>query len=239
MIMKKWLIKLSIRVTLFLSVAIVAGCASQEEQVPPPVETAGLDYPEYFDTRLLVPSIHREEAPAKIELLMRTSKGDIRLEVNRKWAPVGVDRFYNLVRSGFFNESPFYRVNGTGAQFAYNGNPEVDQVWKDAFIPDDLDLPAVSNKKGYLTFAQDGPGKRNTQLFFNLQDNDFLDGKGFPPIGRIIDGIDVLDSLFAEYGEGRPVGNGPLYKLIYTQGNAYLKRDFPKMDYILGIEILE
>jgi cyclophilin family peptidyl-prolyl cis-trans isomerase len=223
----------------FLTAGLFAGCTSQGEQVPPPGEAAVLENVEEFDTRLLVPSIHRDEAPARMELLVKTSKGDIRLEVNRKWAPAGADRFYNLVKSGFFNKSPFYRVNGTVAQFAYNGNPEVDQVWKDAFIPDDLDLPAVNNKKGFLTFAQDGPGKRNTQLFFNLQDNDFLDGKGFPPIGRIIEGLDVLGSLYAGYGEGRPVGNGPLYKLIYTQGNVYLKRDFPKMDYILGIEILE
>ena len=194
---------------------------------------------EAFDARLLVPSIHREEAPEKMLLLMKTSRGDIKIEVVRDWAPAGVDRFYNLVKLGFFNESPFYRVNGTVAQFAYNGNPEVDQVWKDAFINDDPDQPDVSNRKGYLTFAQDGPGKGNTQLFFNLKDNEFLDGQGFPPIGRIVEGVEVLDTIYSGYGEGRPVGNGPHFKLIYTQGNAYLKRDFPKLDYILGIEILE
>jgi len=215
-----------------------AGCSqdmkSSTPEAEPQVEESG-----GFDTRLLVPSIHREEAPEKMLLLMKTTKGDIKIEVFRSWAPAGVDRFYNLVSLGFFDESPFYRVNGTVAQFAYNGNPEVDQVWKDAFIADDPDQPDISNERGYLTFAQDGPGKRNTQLFFNLKDNDFLDGQGFPPIGRIVEGMDVLDSIYSGYGEGRPVGEGPLYKLIYTQGNAYLKRDFPRLDYIQGIEILE
>ncbi len=224
---------------LFFFGALGAGCASQGKKASPDEQASDLESAASFDTRLLVPSIHREEAPENLDLLMRTSKGDIRLEVHRKWAPAGVDRFYNLVKAGFFNESPFYRVNGTVAQFAYNGNPEVDQAWKDAFIPDDPDVPEIGNRKGFLTFAQDGPGKRSTQLFFNLKDNDFLDGKRFPPIGRITSGMDVLDSLYAGYGEGRPVGNGPLYKLIYTQGNSYLKRDFPNLDYILGIEILE
>ncbi len=231
--------KVSIILMLIFSVALGAGCTSQGENVSPDEKKSTLDSAAGFDTKLLVPSIHRAKAPERLDLLMRTSQGDIRLELHREWAPAGVDRFYNLVIAGFFNESPLYRVNGTVAQFAYNGNPEVDQVWKDAFIPDDPDLPEIRNRKGYLTFAQDGPGKRSTQLFFNLKDNDFLDGKRFPPIGRIVSGMDVLDSFYAGYGEGRPVGNGPLYKLIYTQGNAYLKRDFPKLDYILGIEILE
>ena len=236
--MNNTLMKYRIGLAFLLSALLFSGCFSADEgkvfeEEREPVQA------EKFDTRLLVPSIHREEAPEKMILLMETSKGDIKLEVIREWAPAGVDRFYNLVKLGFFNESPFYRVNGTVAQFAYNGNPEVDQVWKDSFIPDDPDQAGISNKKGFLTFAQDGPGKRNTQLFFNLKDNDFLDGKGFPPIGRITEGMEVLDSLYAGYGEGRPVGNGPLYKLIYTQGNPYLKRDFPELDYILGIEILE
>jgi len=218
-------------------VAAAAGCSSPESGE---TSVAGESSPvESFDTSLLVPSVHREQAPDRMKLRMRTTRGDMELEVVRAWAPNGVDRFYNLVRLGFFNESPFYRVNGTVAQFAYNGNPEVDQVWKDAFIRDDPDLPDVKNEKGFLTFAQDGPGKRSTQLFFNLKDNDFLDGKGFPPIARITGGIEVLDSLYDGYGEGRPVGEGPLYKLIYTQGNAYLKRDFPKLDYLQGIEIME
>ncbi len=232
-------LKVSLILTLFFASVLGTGCVSQVEQVPPEKKTSDLDSAASFDTRLLVPSIHREKAPERLDLLMRTSKGDIRLEIHREWAPTGADRFYNLVRAGFFNESPFYRVNGTVAQFAYNGNPEVDQVWKDAFISDDPDLPEIINRKGFLTFAQDGPGKRSPQLFFTLRDNDFLDGKRFPPIGRITSGMDVLDSLYAGYGEGRPVGNGPLYKLIYTQGNTYLKRDFPKLDYILGIEIME
>jgi len=235
---------------LWVSVLIMlpAGCSSGVEtgtgekgdgEKGDSVESSSSGEMQAFDARLLVPSIHREKAPGKLELLIKTTRGDIRLEVRRAWAPHGVDRFYNLVLLGFYDDSPFYRVNGTVAQFAYNGNPEVDQVWKDAFIPDDPDRPDVNNLKGYLTFAQDGPGRRSTQLFFNLKDNDFLDGKGFPPIGRVTEGIEVLDSLYDGYGEGRPVGEGPLYKLIYTQGNSYLKRDFPLLDYIQGIEILE
>ena len=225
---------------IFLSCLVIfSGCVSREDESPGNLEDSAAARTPDFDTRLLVPSIHRAEAPERMELLMHTTKGDIRLEVTRKWAPRGVDRFYNLVKAEFFRESPFYRVNGTVAQFAYNGNPEVDQVWKDAFIPDDPDLPEIRNLKGFLTFAQDGPGKRNTQLFFNLRDNEFLDGKRFPPIGRVISGLEVLDSLYDGYGEGAPVGNGPLFKLIYTSGNPYLKRDFPNLDYILGIEIVE
>ncbi len=223
---------------LVLSLYLGTGCAPGEEASRPNDSTDSEEAAE-VDARLLVPSLHRDKAPERLDLLVRTSKGDITMEVIREWSPKGVDRFFNLVRLGFFDESPFYRVNGTVAQFAYNGNPEVDMVWKDAFIPDDPGLPEVKNLRGYLTFAQDGPGKRCTQLFFNLKDNTFLDGQGFPPIGRITSGMDVLDSLYDGYGEGRPVGEGPLYKLIYTQGNEYLKRDFPKLDYILGIEILD
>lgn len=237
--MIKRTINRSLSLLLLLSFPLYGGCDSREEKALSDLESSAVSETREFDTRLLVPSIHRAEAPEKMELLMHTSKGAIRLEVTRAWAPEGADRFYNLVQAGFFRESPFYRVNGTVAQFAYNGNPEVDQVWKDAFIPDDPDLPEIRNLKGFLTFAQDGPGKRNTQLFFNLRDNEFLDGKRFPPIGRIISGMEVLDSLYDGYGEGAPVGNGPLYKLIYTRGNSYLKRDFPKLDYIRGIEILE
>ena len=166
----------SLSLLLLFSIFLYGGCGFPDEKAPSDMEDTAVSEIQEFDTRLLVPSIHRAEAPEKMTLLMHTSKGDIKLEVTRAWAPEGADRFYNLVKAGFFRESPFYRVNGTVAQFAYNGNPEVDQVWKDAFIPDDPDLPEVKNLKGCLTFAQDGPGKRNTQLFFNLKDNEFHQG---------------------------------------------------------------
>jgi peptidyl-prolyl cis-trans isomerase A (cyclophilin A) len=160
------------------------------------------------------------------------------MQVNRAWAPNGADRFFNLVKAGFFDDVVFFRViDGFMAQFGIHGDPKVSAVWKEATIADD---PVVqSNARGFVSFATAGPNTRTTQLFINFADNKKLDGMGFSPIGQIVDGMNVVDSLHKGYGEGAPRGAGPAQGRIQTEGNAYLRKDFPKLDSIRTARIVE
>ncbi len=186
---------------------------------------------------LKTPSKATEKAPEVFKVKFATTKGDFTIEVNRTWAPLGADRFYNLVKAGFFSDAAFFRViSGFMVQFGIHGNPEVAAVWRDARITDD---PAVqSNKKGYISYAMAGPNTRTSQLFINFGDNSNLDGMGFSPFGKVIEGMDIVDSIYAGYGEGAPMGQGPDQGRIQMQGNAYLKSDFPKLDYIKSATII-
>ncbi len=153
------------------------------------------------------------------------------VEVHRDWAPNGADRFYNLVKNGFYNDTRFFRViSGFMVQFGINGDPKLSQVWRDANIKDDP--VKASNKRGNITFATAGPDTRTTQVFINFGNNAGLDDQGFAPFGQVISGMEVVDALYADYGEGAPRGDGPDQGLVQSQGNAYLKKDFPKLDYI-------
>jgi peptidyl-prolyl cis-trans isomerase A (cyclophilin A) len=168
-----------------------------------------------------------------------TTKGDFVIEVHRDWAPNGADRFYELVKSGFFQDIAFFRaIEGFMVQFGIHGDPAVSAKWRNANIPDDRPS-GHSNSRGALTFATAGPGTRTTQLFINFGDNGAsLDGQGFTPIGQVVEGMSVVDSVYKGYGEGAPSGMGPDQGRVQAEGSAYLKRDFPKLDYIKSAQLV-
>ena len=181
--------------------------------------------------KLSNPAALTEQAPATYKAKFDTSKGSFVIQVTRAWAPMGADRFYNLVKNGFYDEVRFFRViSGFMVQFGINGDPTTQAHWRNAPIKDD---PVTqSNKRGTITFATAGPNTRTTQVFINFVDNANLDGMGFAPFGRVVSGMNVVDKLNAEYGEGAPRGRGPDQSLMQTQGNAYLTKGFPRLDTI-------
>jgi peptidyl-prolyl cis-trans isomerase A (cyclophilin A) len=180
---------------------------------------------------LASPAALREQAPPQFKARFDTTKGVFVLDVHRNWAPNGVDRFYNLVKNGFYDNVRFFRViSGFMVQFGISGDPKVSAPWREARIKDD---PVVqSNKRGYITYAMAGPNTRTTQVFINFGDNATLDSKGFSPFGRVMQGMEVVDKLNAEYGEGAPSGRGPDQGRLQMEGNAYLVKDFGKLDYV-------
>lgn len=181
---------------------------------------------------LMHPEKANSTAPAGFEVRFSTTKGAFVVQVHRDWAPFGADRFYNLVKAGFYNDVAFFRVlPGFVAQFGISGSPEINAKWRDANIPDDKS-PGHPNARGTLTFATAGPGTRTTQLFINYRDNGALDSMGFTPFGEVTHGMDVVERLYNGYGEGAPQGIGPDQGKIQSEGNAYLKSEFPKLDYI-------
>jgi peptidyl-prolyl cis-trans isomerase A (cyclophilin A) len=184
------------------------------------------------------PASLNEKAPDVYKVKFDTSKGSFVIEVHRDWAPNGADRFYNLVKNGFYNDARFFRVIGDFmVQFGINGNPKISQVWQDANIRDDP--VKQNNTRGMITFATAGPDTRTTQVFINFGDNAGLDGQGFSPFGKVISGMDVVDSLYAGYGEGSPKGQGPNQGIVQSLGNAYLEKAFPKLDYIKTATIMK
>ncbi len=183
------------------------------------------------------PSKLAEKAPDSYKVRFDTTKGAITIEVTRSLSPNGADRFYNLVKAGYFKDIAFFRViPGFMAQFGIHGDPKVSAAWREASIPDD---PVKgSNTRGTITFATAGPNSRTTQLFINFGNNVQLDGMGFSPFGKVTEGMDVVDKINGEYGEGAPRGAGPGQGRVQTEGNAYLKKDFPNLDYIKSATIL-
>lgn len=178
-----------------------------------------------------LPPAATAEAPATFKVRFETSKGTFVLEAHRAWAPRGVDRLYQLVKSGFFDNTRFFRaVTGFMVQFGVHGDPAVNAAWENLAIRDDS--VTQSNTRGRMSFAMAGPGTRTTQVFVNLVDNRSLDGMGFSPVGEVIEGMAVVDSLYAGYGDGPPMGFGPDQMRIMREGNAYLEKDFPKLDFI-------
>jgi peptidyl-prolyl cis-trans isomerase A (cyclophilin A) len=174
--------------------------------------------------------------PAQYKVLLQTSRGDVTIEVKRDWAPRGADRFYGLVKVGFFDGAEFFRVMRSPepfmAQFGINGDPKVTQKWANSNIQDD---PVTQhNTRGMVSFAKSSdPNTRSTQLFINYADNLRLDALGFSPIGKVTSGMEVVDQLYADYGED------PDQPRIETEGNAYLKKEFPKLDFIKTAKIVE
>lgn len=179
-----------------------------------------------------------QEAPAEFKVKFETTKGDFVVHVKRELSPLGADRFYNLVRHGFYNDVRFFRVmKGFMAQFGINGDPEIAKAYLDAGIKDEP--VKASNTRGMVTFAKRGtPNSRTSQLFINFGNNTSLDRQGFSPFGEVTEGMQVVDSIYAEYGEGAPRGKGPNQGLIQSKGNAYLKASFPKLDYIKQAYVL-
>lgn len=169
--------------------------------------------------------------PATFRVRFETSAGDFLVEARRAWAPHGVGRFHELVSGAFFDGCRFFRVlEGFVAQFGISGDPVTSAAWRRRTIPDD---PVVeSNRRGRVTFAMAGPGSRTTQLFINIGDNTGLDGMGFAPIGEVVEGMERVDALYAAYGEGAPRGGGPDQGRIQREGEAYLAREFPRLDAI-------
>ena len=177
------------------------------------------------------PAALNEKAPATYKARFDTSKGAFVLDVRRDWAPTGADRFYNLVKNGFYDDNRFFRViSGFMVQFGINGDPRVSAPWRSAQINDDP--VKQSNKRGFITFATSGPNSRTTQVFINFGDNGRLDGMGFSAFGQVTTGMNVVDALYSGYGEGAPNGRGPDQGRIQLQGNAYLTKDFPNLDYV-------
>jgi peptidyl-prolyl cis-trans isomerase A (cyclophilin A) len=169
--------------------------------------------------------------PAVFRAVLETSKGRIVIETHRDWAPHGVDQFYTLLRTGFFDDARFFRVvQDYVAQFGINGDPEISRLWTSAVIPDDP--VKQSNVRGAVTFAASGPNTRTTQLFINLHDNKSLDKSGFAPIGMVVEGMDAADRLYFLYGDTQPRGDGPNPRRIEKEGNEYLKFVFSRMDFI-------
>ena len=180
--------------------------------------------------KLRTPAALNEQAPAMYKAAFDTSRGMFVVEVHRDWAPVGADRFFNLVKNGFFDECRFFRVvPGFMVQFGINGTPGVQSAWRSANIKDDP--VKQSNKRGYMTFATAGPDTRTSQVFINFGDNAGLDKQGFAPFGRVVSGMDVVDKINAEYREQPNQGT------LQQQGNAYLNKEFPKLDYVKTAKI--
>jgi peptidyl-prolyl cis-trans isomerase A (cyclophilin A) len=181
---------------------------------------------------LLNPAGLRETAPDVYNVKFDTSVGEFVVRVTRAWAPNGADRFYNLVKNGFYDETRFFRaVPNFMVQFGINGNPAVAKVWQNARIP--ADKVTQSNKKGFITFAMGAsPDTRTTQVFINFRNNTNLDSSGFAPFGEVVSGIEVVDKIHTGYGEGAPRGAGPAQGRVQAEGNAYLMKSFPKLDYI-------
>ena len=178
------------------------------------------------------PSTLKEQAPATYKAAFDTSAGSFVVEVTRAWAPRGADRFYNLVRNGFFDNARFFRViPNFMVQFGIHGDPAIQKAWGPATNLQD-DPVTQSNKRGYITFATAGPNTRTTQVFINFRDNAGLDKQGFAPFGQVISGMDVVDKLHSSYGEKPNAGNAYL-----MQGNAYITKSFPNLDYIKSAKI--
>lgn len=183
------------------------------------------------------PSKATETAPAEYAVKLETTEGDIIIDVKRDWAPKGADRFYNLVKAGYYDDVAFFRViDGFMAQVGIHGDPEVNKVWRQARIKDDP--VKESNTPGMVTFATAGPNTRTTQFFINFGNNARLDGMGFAPFGKVRD-MSVVKKLYAGYGEGAPRGKGPSQGRMQQEGNAYLEKEFPELDYIKKATVIE
>ncbi|HTK53350.1 MAG TPA: peptidylprolyl isomerase [Gemmatimonadaceae bacterium] len=176
-------------------------------------------------------------APDTVTADIQTSRGTITVELPRDWAPHGVDRFYNLARAGYFDDSRFYRVvYAFVAQFGIAGDPTIARLWSQQKLrPDSARTP---NARGTIAYAQTKPTDRTTNLFINLADNKSLDSLGFVPIGRVVQGMEVADSLYSRYGEmtmaDPPFGDG---KRLYRESNKYMDAEYPKLDRILKVTI--
>ena len=211
---------------LFAAVAMVQGEDAK------PAEKSPTASPGFTDPAKLT-----EKAPETFKAQFDTTKGKFTIEVTRSLSPNGADRFYNLVRSGYFNDVAFFRViPGFMCQFGIHGDPNVSAKWREANIADD---PVKgSNTRGTVTFATAGPNTRSTQLFINFGNNVNLDGMGFSPFGKVTEGMDVVDKINGEYGEGAHGGRGPNQGRVQMEGNTYLKKDFPNLDYIKSATIV-
>jgi peptidyl-prolyl cis-trans isomerase A (cyclophilin A) len=202
-------------------------CGGDVPEGDPPVARSPLLRPERFT----------DTAPATFQVELETSAGDVLIQLHRDWAPLGVDRFYNLVSAGYYDDSRIHRVvPGFMAQFGVHADPYVTQAWKSEFLVDD---PVTqSNTRGRVTFAKGAVHTRTTHVFINYGDNSALDEEGFAPIGEVIDGMDVVDAFYAAYGDGPPRGDGPYQAMAEARGNEYLDAEFPELTKIVRATVL-
>jgi peptidyl-prolyl cis-trans isomerase A (cyclophilin A) len=217
--MKSFLPVLALSAILVPSISTLGQATSARSKPHPhrPAASAG--------PSLLNPASLTAKAPAEFKVAFTTSAGNFIVLVHRDWAPLGADRFYNLARRGFFTNASFFRVvPGFVVQFGLSASPAVNKVWDQAKIQDDP--VKQSNKRGTLVFATAGPNTRTTQLFINFADNGRLDGMGFAPFAEVVEGMDTVDKIYPGYGEQ------PSQDLITTQGDAYIAKNFPKVDKI-------
>jgi peptidyl-prolyl cis-trans isomerase A (cyclophilin A) len=215
---------------LLAMLVVLAGCnATTENRHAVPADSPLLN-PESPELQATAPETFRAQ--------FETTAGTFILEVVREWSPQGADRFYNLARSGYYDGVRFFRaIDGFMVQFGIHGDPAVNEAWQPRRLPDDP--VAQSNERGMVSFAMAGPDSRTTQLFINLADNAQLDDMGFSPIGRIIEGMEAVDAIYTGYGEGAPRGRGPDQGRLREEGNAYLESEFPQLDHIQRVTILD
>jgi peptidyl-prolyl cis-trans isomerase A (cyclophilin A) len=179
----------------------------------------------------LDPSRATGTAPERFTVVLETTRGDFHVDVRRSWAPLGADRFFNLVKAGFYDDAAFFRVvDGFVAQTGLHADPAINELWRTQRIEDD---PVTqSNVRGMVTFATSGKNTRTTQIFVNLTDNARLDAMGFAPFGRVRE-LDKLKQLHSGYGER------PSQARIQREGNAYLRQEFPELDYIKRARVVD
>jgi len=188
---------------------------------------------------LLKPNVRAERAAAPDTFVVRftTTRGPFDVQFIRAWAPRGADRVYYLVRNRYYDGVRFFRVlPGFVAQFGESGDPRIAKLWDVRTFPDDP--VKQSNTRGTVTFATAGPNTRTTQLFVSTANNARLDKLGFAPLGRVVAGMGVVDSLYSGYGEGPPKGKGPDQDRMAAEGDAYLAKNFPKLDWIRSAKVV-
>ena len=230
-------------ITSLLSLFLLAACLDADEKATTADKkekatstTTAAAHPGLKD-----PSKAAEKAPDTFTAVFTTTKGDFEVAVTREWSPLGADRFYNLVKIGYFQDIAFFRaVDNFMVQFGIHGDPKVSAHWRAAPIKDDAQGKA-SNEEGYITFATSGPNSRTVQMFINYKNNAGLDRQGFTPFGKVTSGMDIVKSLYKGYGDApspyNPGGKGPNQGRIQGEGNTYLKKDFPQLDYIKSAKL--
>jgi peptidyl-prolyl cis-trans isomerase A (cyclophilin A) len=200
----------------------------------------GSDVPEPAPSRLDLladPGRLVESAPETFRARFETTAGPFVVEVHRAWAPLGADRFYNLVKGGYYDSVYVHRVvPGQIAQFGIHGDRRVQYVWERSLLADDP--PVESNTRGRISFGHAGPNSRATQVFVNLEDNPTLDADGFAPFGEVVEGMEAVDAFYAEYGDGPPRGTGPYAAQAANSGNAYFEENFPELTLIVSARLL-
>jgi len=211
-----------------LALALCADSAAAQAKAPEKNAPAAS-----FNRALLNPAALNEKAPDTYDVKFTTTKGEFVVHVTRAWAPNGADRFYNLVKNGFYDEASFFRaVERFMVQFGIGAYPEVSAVWQRAAIKDDP--RKTSNSRGKITYAMAGPNTRTTQVFISYVDNSFLDNQGFSPFGEVVKGMNVVDSLYQGYGEQTTARQGE----IAAYGKAWLVKNYPKLDSIIKAELV-
>ena len=237
---------------------VLAACSGSESVSPEPVPAPKADpapdaggemakpapipqvwsLPEGHHAGLLDSSAVTGKAPDTYKVKFTTTKGEFTVQVNREWAPIGADRFHNLVEIGFYDKASFFRtIDGFVTQFGISAYPAVTAAWLNAKLADDP--VRQSNTRGRVTFATAGPNSRTTQVFINYSDtNANLDGMGFAPFGEVIEGMEVVDSLH-KTGNGAPRGPGPSQGILQSRGGAYIEAQFPSVDTVVSARIIE